>query len=56
MARPDLKTCLEETLTIAFACRDRKSRLAYLQLADFYVDQAHKEALKEGRSPEGIFR
>lgn len=56
MARPDFKTCLEEALTKAFACGDQKARLAYLQLADFYEDQAQRQALKESGEPVRIFR
>lgn len=47
MAQHDFKASLEEALTKAFACRDKKARSAYLRLADFYENQAQKEALRE---------
>jgi len=56
MAKPNFKTCLEETLTRAFACENKKTRLLYLQLADFYEKQAQLEALRERGLPVQIFR
>lgn len=56
MAQPSFKVCLEETLTMAFACRDKKTRSAYLALADFYEEQAMIEAQIESCATVEVFR
>lgn len=56
MAQPNFKARLEETLTMAFASRDKKIRSAYLALADFYEEQAKREARAESCTTVQIFR
>lgn len=56
MAQPSFKSRLEETLTMAFSCQDKKMRSAYLALADFYEKKALMEARDEECTAVQIFR